>query len=328
MKRAVTWTGVAAGGALAVAWPLIADNQWISVGSLALTFLVLGQALNLVYGYAGYLCLGITVFWAVGAFTTARLVDSTDIGTVTAILLGALLAGLVGLVVGLVAMPRGRDAFVILTLVLVLFAAVLARGWRAATGGTQGIAGLPVIEIGSLRIADRAEFYWATLAIALVVLGTFAALVTSRWGRTLRASRSDELLAASVGVNLTFHRVLALVVAAIASGLIGGVHVLRISVADPSLLSLTFLAPLFAIVYIGGPGNFLGVTVAAIVVTAIPELFRELDAYRNLLYGGLLLVAALLFPQGLPAAVRSWTARLRRHPPAPIEEADDVPARA
>jgi branched-chain amino acid transport system permease protein len=295
---------------LAVAWPAVGGNDFMtSVGSMALGFLVLSQALNLIYGYAGFFCMAIPVFWAVGGYGAARLAVSAQLPPLLAIGVGGLIAAGVGLVLGVLTLDRGRSAFAILSMVLLLFAQILVLNWSSITGGGQGIPALPEVTVAGYRLETTNQLYYLTLAVSVLCVGVLYALVSSAWGRTLRATNQDEVLSASFGINLLKERTLALTVAALVSGLVGGVQVFRLTIADPSILSLTLLAPLFAIVFIGGPGRFGGVLVASIVITFLPELARDFGGMRNLVYGGLLLVFCLLFPSGIPRPRLPWHRR-------------------
>jgi branched-chain amino acid transport system permease protein len=307
----------AAGLLLALFWPdLAGTNYLVSVGTLALTFLMVGQSLNLVYGYAGYLCMSVTVFWGTGGFVAAHFNTVDGMNPLTAIALGGAIAGALAFAFGLLTMQRGRQAFAIVSLVFLVFAGILANSWTGLTGGAQGIAGLPVVTVGPaswhLTLDTERHFYYGTLALAILVMGVLTLLLSSRWGRTLRATNLDEPLAASFGIRLGRERLRAITIAGVASGLAGGLHVFSTTVADPSLVSIAYLAPLFAIVFLGGPGNFGGVTVAAIVVTFLPELTRDFESSNNLVYGLLLVALCVLFPEGLPATTRRlWHARVR-----------------
>jgi branched-chain amino acid transport system permease protein len=303
--KAALWVGALG---LATVWPDIAGSDFlIVVGTLALTFLVLSQSLNLVYGYAGYLSMAITVFWAVGGYTAAHLTQFNGVPPQLSIPFGGVAAGLAALLFGLVSLRRGRDAFAILTLVLLIFAGILANNWRSFTGGTQGLVALPVVQIGPsswhISLVDTRDFYYATLGVSAASIGLLMALLTSRWGRTVRATNTDEALARSFGISPLREQLRAITIAGTLSGLIGGVFVFSLTLADPSLLSTTYLAPLFAALFLGGPGNFGGVAVASIAVTFLPQLTRSFQSQSNLVYGILVVALCLLIPEGLPSAL-------------------------
>jgi branched-chain amino acid transport system permease protein len=312
-----TWLLVLVVLVLAIGWPTIThSNHLISVGALALTFAVLSQALNLVYGYAGFFSLATTVFWGIGGYTSARLAVSFGVDPLLAILASGTLAAMVAALFGVLSMRQGRDAFAILSLVFALFAALLASTWVSVTNGTQGIAGLPPIPVGpaswDVVIFDESDFYYATLALAAGSLALIYLAVSSRWGKVLLATKTDEQLAASFGIHLLRERVRAIALGAFFCGLVGGMHAFRITVVDPSLLSLVYLAPLLAGLLLGGPGSFWGNIGATVFVVLAAELTREFGTSRNLIYGAILLVLTVAFPQGLPATIQRLWRDVRR----------------
>jgi branched-chain amino acid transport system permease protein len=311
--QASLWT---IGAAVAICWPaLVGSSYLLDVGTIALTFVVMGQTLNLLYGYAGYLCMAVPVFWGSGGFVAAHLVAIDGMNPMLAILIGGLAGAGVALLLGLIAMRGGRDSFAILTLILLVFAVLVANSW-SFTGGAQGIAGLPTVTVGphawGIVIDDDRGFYYGMLLLTGVALGVMGLLVSSRWGKTLRATNVDERLAASFGVNLLRERLRAMTVGGLFCGLAGAFYVFSLTIADPSLVATTNLTPLFAIVFLGGPGRFAGVTIAAIAVSFLPQLTRDFQSNSNLVYGVLLVVLCLLFPEGLPEAAMRLVRHLRR----------------
>lgn len=298
---------------IAAFFPLLTQSNYlVSVASLTLTFIVIASSLNMVFGFAGFFALGITVPWVIGGYTTAILTDRLGWEPLAAVAAGGIVAAASSAVVGVVFMSRGREPFAILSLVLMLLVEILVRSWTDVTGGGAGIANLPIIRIGSFTVSDPTEFYYATLILAAAILAVMWVLLRSRWGGLLRATNTDELLAASLGVNLLGNRVLVFTIASLFCGLIGGMHVLRLAVAVPSMASFTYLAPLLAIIFIGGPGRFLGVIVAGVLVMFLPELLREFGDWRQVFYGGLLVVLCLVFPAGVPARVQELAHRRRQ----------------
>jgi branched-chain amino acid transport system permease protein len=323
------------GIALAICWPLIASSNYsIEIGTLALTYLVLGESLNLLYGYAGYLCLGIPVFWATGGYVAAHLTVASHLNSSLAIVLGGVGGAVIAAMFGLVALPRGRGAFAMLSLILLIFAGLLVNNW-GLVGGAQGIYGLGNVVVGpsalGIVVSDTRQYYYATLVLAAICVGALFVAVSSRWGRTLNATRVDESLAASFGIPLLRERMRALAIAGFLSGIVGGLYVFNITLADPSLLSPSNLAPLFGILLLGGPGNVGGVAIGAVVITFLPQITRDFQTQSNLVYGLLLVVLCLVFPEGVPATVESWyhgTIRKRRTPRSTGSVAAGLPAAA
>ena len=310
---------------VAVAWPIAAPSEYVvSLGTLVLTYALLSQALNLIYGYAGYMSFGQTAFFGMGAYVAARLATSAHLAPWLAIFAGALAAAAFALLVGWRVLRLPRYAFAIVTLVLLMIGGIVARSWVAVTNGTRGITALPTPDLAlfgvAVRVVSPADFYWANLVMTVVLLAGLHSLVSSRWGRTLKAINRDELLAASQGINIHRHKVAAFGLASFLAGAAGAFHAFRITLVDPTIFDPYYLAVMLLAVMVGGAGSFWGVLVAAVVLTLLPELLRAASALRMVVYGILIIVASLAFPDGiqpaLAGALRRWRPGLSGSTPA------------
>jgi branched-chain amino acid transport system permease protein len=288
--------------ALALVFPSVEGSDYsVNLGTLILTYAAFAQTLNLVYGYLGYMSIAQVTFWGVGAYAAVKLSLSWGWNPWLATVGGGLFAALVAIPFGLLAMRRSRHAFAVIGIVTMLFAAQVANDWNGFTGGASGIVDLPAMSIPSwgVTVVSQTQFYYATLVVAAVALCVIYLLVTSRWGRLLKAIKADEELSASYGTNTTFHKVLALAIGAFFAGTLGAVTAFRVSVIDPSLINMYYVAPILAIVLIGGGGSYFGELIAGVVLTWIPEELRLADQFRDLFYGAALMTVALLLPEGV-----------------------------
>jgi branched-chain amino acid transport system permease protein len=298
-------TGVTLLVAFGLLFPFLtqSNNYFITVGTLVLTYAALSQTLNMVYGYLGYMSFAQVTFWGIGAYAVVKVAEDWHLNFWVALLVGSFFTSLIAVLFGLLAMRRSRSAFAIVSIVTMLFVALIANDWQSFTGGATGIINLPApdIHLGSLRITfvDETQFYYATFVIAVFVLAVVYLLVSSRWGRLLKSIKADESLSASYGTNNTFHKVLNLSIAAFLASMIGAVTVYRVSVVDPSMINFYYVAPILGMVLLGGGGSFWGVFVASVALTIIPEVLRMTDAYQTLFYGVVLMIVATAIPEGI-----------------------------
>jgi branched-chain amino acid transport system permease protein len=312
--------GVAIALLVAVGWPLLAPSEYlVSLGTLVLTYATLSQALNLIYGYAGYMAFGQTAFFGLGAYVAARLATSLKLGPWVAIVAAGLAAALFATIVGWRVLRLPRYAFAIVTLVLLMIAGIVARSWVALTNGTRGITALPTPDLSlpgmNLRVVSPTDFYWANLVLTVALLAVLYSLVSSRWGRTLKAINRDELLAASHGINIHRHKVAAFGLASFLAGVAGAFHAFRITLVDPTIFDPYYLAVMLLAVMVGGPGSFWGVLVASAVFTILPELLRAASALRLVVYGVLIVAASLAMPDGIQPALANLSRRVRPSSP-------------
>lgn len=294
--------------------PTISGNHeyLLALGVSFALFAVLGCGLNLVYGYAGLLSFAQVAFFGIGAYTTVLLVIERDWAVWCAALAGGALATIAGAVIGYASLRLSRHAFAIISLCFALLCTIVARDWVSLTRGAMGIPGLPTPEFrlpGGLvwRISQPADFYYLMIGFAIVALATMYAVMTSRLGRAMRALKMNDALARSQGIDPLAYKLLALGLSAFLSGIVGGLFVFYLTIVDPSVFDFYYTETILIMVIIGGPGSFWGLLSSTAVLSVLPDLLRFTPDLRMVLYGVVLIVAMLLFPQG----IAGWLERRR-----------------
>lgn len=282
-------------------WP---SSYVVNVLILAFIFAILATGLNLIFGYTGLLSFGQVGFFGLGAYLYALLTMDGGVSPWLSILLAGIGSGFVALLLGYPALRVSRASFVIVTLSFTLLAALLARNWVEITRGPMGIPRLPAPSIdlpglGTFSGHDPHVFYYIALAIAVASIGAIYLLVNSPIGRVLRAINLDEPLAASQGISPKKYQIAAFAVAGVLSGIAGSLHVSHLGIVDPSIFDPYYSEMLLIIVIVGGPGSFWMVVVSSLVFMAIPELLRMAPELRMVLFGMVLVLAAMLFPTGV-----------------------------
>jgi branched-chain amino acid transport system permease protein len=243
---------------------------------------------------AGLLSLGQGGFMAIGAYTAAYLTTELQWPFVVALLGGGLMAGFVGLVVGLPSLRIKGIYLVIMTLgfgeiVRVFFLNFEPTGAASGLGGIPTYTTLPVVAVAVLL----------TLLLCFQIRG-------SRIGRAIEAVREDELAAEVIGINLTYVKVAVFGLGAAVAGIGGGLYAHYATFIDPAQFGFQRSAEIFIMVVLGGMGNFAGAALGAIVVTILPELLRLGDAqeWRMTMFGALLVAIMIVRPWGLLGARR------------------------
>ncbi|HUZ81516.1 MAG TPA: branched-chain amino acid ABC transporter permease [Gaiellaceae bacterium] len=313
MRRAATPIALVVLVALGCLVPFLGLSSYaMSVAVVALAYVVLAQGLNLIYGYAGWLSFGQVGFWGIGAYTAAILWSREGLNPWAGVAIGGVAAAIAAFVIGLPSLRRSRTAFIIVTLTFSLLVQLLATDWIGMTRGPLGIPGLPALTIGGKRFSGAHEFYWVMLVWTVAALALVYRLVRSRLGRTLLAIRSDEYLAQAQGIPVLRYKVAAFVLAAWLSGIAGGLYGFYLSVVDPTIFGFYFTQAMLVIVVVGGRGSFWGVTLAAIVLSVVPEMLRWANEWRLIVYGVVLVVVVLTMPGGFAGLVKDRkAARLR-----------------
>ena len=312
--------------AAALIWPFTASRGAVDVMTLALTYVMLGLGLNIVVGFAGLLVLGYAAFYAVGAYTYALLAQQLGLSFWLSLPLAGALAALTGFLLGMPVLRLRGDYLAIVTLGFGEIIRLLLNNLNVLTGGPDGIGNIPRPTLLGLEFNRRAteggttfhEFfgldysgdygviflYLLGLALVLLILFVINRLLRMPLGRAWEALREDEIACRSLGLNPTVIKLSALALSAAFAGLAGAFFAARQGHINPESFTFIESAMVLAIVVLGGMGSQLGVMLAAIAITALPELAREFDEYRMLAFGLVMVLMMIWRPQGLLPAAR------------------------
>jgi branched-chain amino acid transport system permease protein len=272
----------------------------------------LGISLNLVLGHTGQFSLGHAGFMAIGAYVSAFITVSfpswtnaviineafTDTSVfVLATFIGALVAAIGGLIVGMPTLRLRGDYLAIATLGFGEIVRVILLNIDAV-GGARGYAGIP----------HRASVFWVFAAIALCAW-VIAALMDSAHGRALLAVREDEVAASAVGIDVTKYKVRAFVLSSFFAGVAGAMFAHHEQYLNPQSFQFQKSIEIVVMVVVGGLGNTLGVAVAALLLALMPEALRDLQELtgtdlRMVIYSLLLVIIMLVRPKGLFSGLR------------------------
>ena len=273
---------------------------------LAGLFLLMALGLNIVVGYAGLLDLGYVAFFAVGAYTAAILTSPNSPRFTPEMTLWAslpfvvLAAALAGILVGTPVLRMRGDYLAIVTLGFGEIARILLNSdaLKETFGGAQGIINIPNMVIGPLTVRGPDVFFYPIFIFAILAAYVSLALQNSRMGRAWMAMREDELVAETMGVNIVTAKLSAFVVGASLASFGGALFAVKIGSVFPSSFNIVVSITILVLIIVGGMGSVPGVTVGALALVALPELLREFNEYKFLMYGILLIFMMLKRPEG------------------------------
>ncbi|MGN0996366.1 MAG: branched-chain amino acid ABC transporter permease [Candidatus Ventricola sp.] len=299
-----------------------ASNYIIRITRLCAINIVLALSMNLVNGFTGIFSLGHAGFMAVGAYTVALLTIPVakketifmlepliaPLNTLTlpfgaALVIGGLLAAGMAFFIGLPCLRLRGDYLAIATLGFSEIIRIVITNAQCVTNGAQGLKSIP----------KTADIWWC-YGIALAVLLFMCMLISSSYGRALKAIREDEIAAESMGISLLRHKMLAFMLSAFLAGVGGGLYASYIGTIGPDVFQVSRTYDILMIVVMGGMGSISGSVIAAFIVTIGQEWLRVLDGplpflpfwpengvsgMRMVVFSILLLVVILFFRNGL-----------------------------
>jgi branched-chain amino acid transport system permease protein len=270
------------------------SRYWISIIIFISINIIMATSLNLSTGFLGQLILGHAGFMAIGAYTAALIgMPLFNAGMpvffvlVIGLIAGGLLASIFSIIIGVPALRLRGDYLGIMTLAFGEIVRVSLNNLKF-TGGAHGLPGIP-----------RITTYHNSFIIMLLCVSFIVLLVRSRHGRAIISLRENEIAAEAVGISSTRYKVTGLAISAFIGGIGGGLYAFQLGYLQPLMFGFMKSVDILIMVVLGGMGSMTGSVLAAGVFTWLPEALREVNEYRMVLYGVLLIVMMIVRPQGI-----------------------------
>ena len=287
-------------------FPIVATGYWIRVVTSALMFATMAQACNIITGYAGYAALGNVVFFGVGAYGTAILMNHYHMAFLPALVVGGgAVAAAYAALLGIPILRTKGHYFVMATIGLMEATreVVLNLKW---TGGGHGL-NMPIPDLAPPTLYSF--FYYYMLTILLLCTLTVWFISRHRFGYGLRAIRANEEAASVMGVNTLYYKVIGWTISTFFTGMAGGVYAYWTTFIEPKdVFSVVVSVKFFVMMMLGGMGTVLGPIIGAFFVELLGEIlwgsFTEL--HRGIL-GLLIVVIVLIVPRGMVQFMREGT---------------------
>jgi branched-chain amino acid transport system permease protein len=292
--------------------------------------LVLG--LNIITGLAGQLSLCQGAFFGIGAYACALLVMRAGLSFWLALPLSALGAAVVALLISIPALRLRGHYLAMLTLAFAVIVAQVLTNWVSLTRGPSGLINIPWpdpinLGVASITIASR-DSYYAFIVLAVAVMTAFAwAIQHSRLGMSLTAIREDEVAADIMGINTRLCKMLAFGLSGFFGAIAGGLYAHYAKILTPEEFGILQSVNILLMLVIGGAGSVAGAITGAAVFTVLPEALRVFVDYRMIVFGTLLVIVIIYFPNGIAGTIGGWLRATRRRgagTPAVAERADQL----
>lgn len=277
-------------------------DYYLSVATFAALHVILALGLNLIMGFCGQVSLGHAAFYGIGAYTGA-LLSVAGWPFAVAMLGGTAAAGLLGIVTGLAAL-RFREDFLAIATMAIGFIFVGTARKLSWLGGEMGISKIP-------SPLTKHGYAWLAIGAALIFILFSLHLRRSWMGRAFSGVAQDEVQAQTIGIDIAGYKLAAFFLGTATAGFAGALYAHMTQIIVPDAFGFIVSISILAMVVVGGVGSTMGVVAGAIVLTLLPEVFRVINDYKLLVYGGLLLVVMMFSPQGLRGMVERLRVRVR-----------------
>jgi branched-chain amino acid transport system permease protein len=276
----------------------------------ALCFAIFACAFNLLLGFTGLLSFGHAAYLGAAAYFTGWLIKSGGFTPELGILAGTLGAGLVGLVVGVIAIRRQGIYFAMITLAM---AQMVYFVWLQApfTGGEDGLQGVPRGRLfGVVPLASDIAMYFVVLAVFVAVFLGIIRVVHSPYGQVLKAIRENEPRAISLGYDVDRYKLLAFVLSTSLAGLAGSLKTVVLGFATLSDAHWSLSGEVVLMTLLGGMGTFAGPVLGAFTIVGLQNFLADrVGSWVTVIIGVIFVVCVVGFRRGFVGELLAWQKR-------------------
>ncbi len=292
--------------AVALVLPLLARNFLLFQLTMLMVYGLAIIGLNLLTGFNGQFSLGHGAFYALGAYTTAVLMNSTNLNYALTVPAAAAICFLAGCVFGLPALRLERIYLALATFALALAAPQLLKmsPLNPWTGGAQGIVLLKPEAPWGLKLSSDQWMYYFCLAVTLLLYLAAERFVASRSGRAIMAIRDNPIAASAMGVNVALHKTMTFGLSAMYTGVAGSLGAMVIAFVSPDSFGFGLSVALLVGLVVGGTGWLPGALIGASFVLFVPNFAEHISkGLSGAAYGAILLLVIHLMPSGMAGLI-------------------------
>jgi branched-chain amino acid transport system permease protein len=280
------------------------SQYFMTVGIFVFIYSILSLGLRAMMK-VGEVSFAHAAFMGIGAYTSALLTMKLQLSFWVAWSLASLVAGIVALFLGSLAVRTKGVHFFIVTLAMGETVRLIAMNWNARLlGGPNGIYGIPPpspIDVGflTMRFDSRMGMYMVALVALLVVVGILWRVDRSRIGRIWDVIGQDEKLAAVIGINVYRHKLASFILSSTVAGLGGVIFAHTMTYISPYDFSFFVAVQLLMYVIFGGSNTLAGPIVGAASLVVLSEFLRKVGHYELIFYGLILIIVLRFIPEGV-----------------------------
>jgi len=283
-----------------VVYPVFAMN--------VLVMALFASAFNLLVGYVGLLSFGHAAFLGSAAYVTGYAARTLGLPVILAVPAGVVVAAVLGLVFGALALRRSGIYFAMITLgfAQVIYFLVVQMPW---TGGEDGLQGIPRGSFLGFDLSDRLTMYFFVYAVFLGAFFLIHRIIDSPFGHVLRAIRENEPRAVSLGYDVARYKLLAFVLSAALAGLAGSLKALTLQFATLGDVTWQRSGEVVLMTLLGGMGTVMGPSVGALLVLTLENYLASLGSWVTVITGAVFVIMVMAFRRGVVGEVRALVKR-------------------
>jgi branched-chain amino acid transport system permease protein len=302
-----------------ILFPLVVSNTFFQhIVILFFMFAVMAVAWNIMGGYAGMFSFGQVAFFGIGAYTSSFLLISYQVNPWIGLIIGGLVAALVGAAIGYPCSNLRGHYFAIASIAFGEIVRTHFNNWKLI-GAAEGLS-LPMKDEGWLQFmfnTSKLPYYYIILIFLLIALGVCYWISNSKSGYYFRAIKESHDVAKVLGINVVRYRLIAIMISAFLTAMAGTFYAQYVLYIDPeSVMPLPISVQIVLISMLGGAGSVMGPVVGAAILIPLSEITRVWLGYKGtgmdmLIYGFLITMISVYQPKGVWGLISSWTTRAK-----------------
>ena len=296
-------------GIVLLAFPFAAKkvfncNYGVLLANFMILYIIAVSGLDILFGYSGQISMGHAAFFCIGAYGSVLLHEFTGLPVLITILIGTVLATLIG---SLLAYPASKLVFHFLSLATIAFGEVVYQLVAQSPGNITGnFTGkfTETISLFGFKLNTYTKYYFFSVVCMVIFLIIKTNLVRSRVGRAFIAIRENSHAANGMGINVRKYKVIAFATSAFYTAFAGGLYAHLVRFISPDTFTQKQSVMFLTMLLFGGSASVGGTVTGVFTVQFLNEILRSAERYQLLIYGVLLLVVILAFPGGLFGLVK------------------------
>ncbi|HIR05604.1 MAG: branched-chain amino acid ABC transporter permease [Lachnospiraceae bacterium] len=296
-------------GIVLLAFPFAAEkvfnwNYGVLLANFMILYIIAVSGLDILFGYSGQISMGHAAFFCIGAYGSVLLHEFTGLPVLITILIGTVLATLIG---SLLAYPASKLVFHFLSLATIAFGEVVYQLVAQSPGNITGnFTGkfTETISLFGFKLNTYTKYYFFSVVCMVIFLIIKTNLVRSRVGRAFIAIRENSHAANGMGINVRKYKVIAFATSAFYTAFAGGLYAHLVRFISPDTFTQKQSVMFLTMLLFGGSASVGGTVTGVFTVQFLNEILRSAERYQLLIYGVLLLVVILAFPGGLFGLVK------------------------
>lgn len=297
---------------------VITGSYYLQIFVLVFIYAAAAGAWNIIGGYAGQISLGHVAFFGIGSYTTTLLYLNFGLSPWFGMIIGAVIAAIVGC---LISYPCFRLRGPFFTLATLAFAEVLRLLFiwaRPVTGGSVGLTILFKPSFANMQFVEKAPYYYIAFVLMMLVLGISLYIERSKFGYCLTALKEDHDAAEALGINTARYKLYATAISSFLTAICGAFMAQVLLYVEPAAAFSSALSNMFAMIaVVGGAGTAWGPILGSVLITPLNELLRgwlggNYQGLNYVIFGLILILIVTFMPNGLIYFFKDVTRKICR----------------